>query len=246
MALWLLIIGLFAALWLALAPRTQKARESLALRLPFVGGANTQRETFRLALNDAVAARGATLNETTSKDFSSWLDSLSNKQLDTLMRQVAETCRRADVDLNWLLDYRAQGEMQNALQDTVLLAALAMYRAQALEPFARLEAYRRNPNARGNRKFGQQVFAKLVAARGMTIPANLMLAPEKERREYASQMIEQAAQENQDEVVAVVRETMGTKNRKGAASGAVPDMTSSTMSMENETSVMSSAANLTA
>lgn len=236
MGLWLLIIGLFAALWFALAPRTQKTRESLALRLPFVGGADPQRETFRLALNDAAAARGATLNETTSKDFSSWLDGLSNKQLDTLMRQVAETCRRAGVNLNWLLDNRAQGEMQYALQDTVLLAALAMYRAHTLEPFARLEAYRQNPNARGNRKFGQQVFGKLVAAQAVTIPANLMLAPEKERREYANQMIEQAAQENQDEVVGVVRETMGAKNRKSATSSP----TSNTVNMPDETPSLSS------
>jgi hypothetical protein len=236
MALWLLIIGLFAALWFALAPRTQKTRESLALRMPFVGAGRTQREKFKLALNDAAAARGATLNGATASDFSAWLDSLSNKQLDRLMRQVAAACRRADVNLNWLLDNRAQGEMQNALQDTVLLAALAMYRAHAVEPFARLEAYRQNPNARGNRKFGQQVFAKLVASQSITIPANLMLASEKERRAYANQMIEQAAQENQDAVIAVVRETMGAKNEKGAANGAAAKMEPT----ENETKALTS------
>ncbi len=218
MTLWLLIIGLLAALWFILAPRTQKTREQLALRLPFLPAGTSQREKFKLALNDATAARGKALNA--PHDFSAWLNGLNNRDLDTLMRQVAEACTRANVNLNWLLDNRAQGEMQNALQDTVLLAAFAMYRAHALEPFARLEAYRHNPNARGNRKFGQQVFAKLVDSSSVTIPANLMLASEKERRTFAHNAIEQAAQENQDALIDVVREVVwNTKDAKGAVNG---------------------------
>jgi hypothetical protein len=213
---WLLVIGFLIALWFVLGPRTQKTRESLALRVPFLSAGTTQREKFKLALNDAISARGAALN--TPQDFSTWLNSLSNKQLDELVRQVADACRRANVDLNWLLDNRAHGEMERALQDTVLLTALAMYRAHSLAPFARLEAYRQNPNARSNRKFGQQVFARLVDSQSMTIPANLMLAPEKERRTFAHAAIEQAAQENQDALIAIVRETMGTKNGNGKPS----------------------------
>lgn len=213
MELWLLVIPLLTVIWFVVLPRTEKKREDLALRVSFLPTGASQREKFKLALDDAISARGTALN--LPSDFSIWLHSLNNKQTDELLHQVAETCQRANVDLNWLLAARAQGEMARALQDTVLNAALAMYRAHALEPFARLESYRQNPNARGNQKFGQQVFAKLVDASSMTIPANLMLASEKERRTFAHAAIEQAAQENQDALIAIVRDVMNGKN--GAA-----------------------------
>lgn len=205
MYLWLIVIVFLAVLWFALAPRNQKTRESLALRLPFIPTGNSLREQFRLALNDAVAARGAALH--VPGGFSAWLNNLNNKQQDQLLHQVEDACTNAKIDLEWLLENRAQGEMQRALQDTVVLAALTMYHAQALEPFARLEAYRQNPNARGNQKFGQQLFAKLVDTNNVTIPPNLMLATEQERRTFAHETIEQAAQDNQDGLVALVRET---------------------------------------
>lgn len=211
MSLWLLVIVFLAVLWFALAPRNQKTRESLATRMPFRSLGNSQRSQFRIALNDAVAARGAALS--VPGGFAAWLNNLNDKELDQLRSQVQDACLNAKIDLDWLLDNRAQGEMLRALQDTVVLAAVTMYHAQQLEPFARLEAYRQNPDGRGNQKFGQQVFAKLVDTNNVTIPPNLMLAPEKERRTFAHETIEQAAQDDQDGLIAIVREIMHGKTK---------------------------------
>lgn len=226
MELWLLVIALLAVLWFVVLPRAEKRREDLALRVSFLPTGASTREKFKLALDDAISARGTVLN--IPQDFSAWLRGLNNKQTDELLHQVAETCQRANVDLNWLLEARAQGEMARALQDTVLSAALAMYRAHTLEPFARLESYRQNPNGRGNQKFGQQVFARLVDSQSMTIPANLMLASEKERRTFAHAAIEQAAQENQDALIAIVRDVMNGNNGKVKAKSETKAITSNT------------------
>lgn len=205
MYLWLIVIAILVVLWFAMSPRGQRTRQSLALRTPFMPTSNSLREQFRLALNNAVAARGAALN--VPNDFSSWLNNLDNKQVDELIHQVEDACGNGKVELEWLLENRAQGDMLRALQDTVVLAAVTQYHARELEPFARLEAYRKNPDARGNQKFGQQVFAKLVSTHNVTIPPNLMLADEKERRAYAHDTIEQSAQNDQDDLINIVRET---------------------------------------
>ncbi len=211
MTIWLVLIAALALLWFALSPRTARTRSSLRSRIPFLQSNGEARQSFKFALRDALNARGSQTPESarTLQQFSAWLDKLSDKETTALQMQIADTCRRANVDLDWLLTGRAQGETHSTLQDTVLLAALTAWRARALEAFAQLEAYRRNPTARGNRKFGQQLFAKLVETRDIVIPASMMLAPEKERQQYAHQMIEQEAQENQDGVIAAVRAIKG-------------------------------------
>jgi hypothetical protein len=223
MTLWLLVIGFLALLWFALAPRTQKTRTALAARLPFLPRGNERRERFKSALNAALVARGETLHA--PRAFAGWLDSLNKRELDALDGQVADICKRAHMDLNWLLDYQARGEMEHAVQDTALLAALTVYRAQALEPFARLRSYRQNPDARANRKFGQELFARLVDSGNVTAPANLVLAPEQERRTYAHAAIERAAQQDPDALIAMVRDTMGSRGRGGEVRPASTSLT---------------------
>lgn len=171
MTFWLLVLlGLFV-LWLALAPRTGaraiSTRRWLARHIPFIHRANTaQRGQFKQIMMDAALARGAAVGTESSadlKEFAGWLDSLNDKALSNLYKQANAQARQLNLDINWLLDGRAQGKVRQALTDTLLLYTLSIWRARAASPFARLEEYLANPDARGNRQFAQQVYAKLVA-----------------------------------------------------------------------------------
>jgi hypothetical protein len=236
MLFWLIIIAVLIGLWFLLAPRmgwsAQRTRNTLGSRLPFLRGSTNKRREFKAAVQDAVVARGAALGaERTAslQEFSAWLNALSDKELKELSQQVNDACRRAEVNPDWLFEGRAHGEMERSLQDTLLLSSLAMWRARSLEPFARLEAYRQNPHARGNREFGQQVFARLVETQNIALPASLVLAPEKERSEFADEAIEKASQENQDAVIAIVREVIAEPgNGKKPAPASVPQPTTPT------------------
>jgi hypothetical protein len=182
------------------------------------------REKFKLALGDAITARGAASGESggTLTNFSAWLNGLPDKELDKVVSEVDDDCRHAQIELDWLLDGRAKGEMRTALQDTVLLSAMTVWRGRTVEPFVRLEDYLAKPNARHNRKFGQDVFARLVNAGRIVIPAELLVGAENERHKFAFESISNLAQQDQDAVIAVVRETLGDTTTASTQTTAPP------------------------
>jgi hypothetical protein len=196
----------------------QNLRGSLTARLPLPRRRVASRqEQFKRSVNVAAANPEGGLtadNVTALKEFATWLDGLSDQERQAFVDQVAATCHRLNLDLDWLLDGRARGDMQQVLQDTVLLHSLAVWRAQALKPFARLEAYRAAPHARAHREFAQQVFARLAKQQVITISPEMMLAPAAEWRKFVPAAIEQAATENLEAVIVVVKQVMAEEAKR--------------------------------
>lgn len=211
MLLFLLVVVALFLLWIALAPRTGeralRTRQALALGLPFQKS-KTSGEPF----NDLLArAAGAPemLTRAIGPDLAemqSWFNGLTDQERKHFEKQVFDACEAAGADADWFRQAQAKGEMENALHETVLLHALAIWRARAMEPFALYKAYRAKPNARGNRALAQRVFAQLAETRTIAIPPNMLLGTDQERAAYVRQAIEQAAQENPDVVMAIFKQ----------------------------------------
>lgn len=216
MTLWLLVLlGLFL-LWLALAPRSGErvlqVRPGILSRLPFVKRApSISSERVRPIVLDAAHAAnemGGATSVAELGNFTNWLEGLSSKDLNTFAQALNRSLRQNKVNLNWINDTSAGGTTQHVLQEVILLNALGVWRAHTLAPLAQLETYLANPNARGNRVFAQKVFAKIAVSEPTILSPEMMLASEKERSKYVHAAIAQAARDNQDRVVGIVRDVM--------------------------------------
>jgi hypothetical protein len=135
------------------------------------------------ALNeDLVSAASLTAAQAEMLDgFKAWITTISDAEADVIARELAAFCAKQAVELRWLLDDNGRGDMQSALSVLVLFYGMAVRERAAARPAAALRAWEDAPFAKQNRAFGNRLYIQLVNANLISIPANLLLAPEKER-----------------------------------------------------------------
>lgn len=114
-------------------------------------------------------------------DFRNWIASLSFAEADSLAQELSVFCWKQGFNILWLLEDNVNSEMQAAFLTMIIHYSLAVRERTKSRPTAFLGAWLTAPLSRNNREFGNLLYIQLVEAGLISIPANLLLAPEKQR-----------------------------------------------------------------
>ncbi len=135
------------------------------------------------ATNEGLSST-AGFNDAQSADLSElrrWISGLTPAEQETFAQECAAFCKVERIRLSWLLNEPERGDLQQALSGLVLFYGLAVRERAGARPSIVLRTWQDAPLAKSNRDFGKQLYARLVDAGLIAIPAQLLLAPEKER-----------------------------------------------------------------
>lgn len=209
-------IALAAVLWVLLAPggaeKAEAMYDGLRGRLKFRTDTRELSNAFRQWATEASASKRAEqvgAAAASSDGFARWLSSLSDDEQDAFTRQVARFCASVGFDLGWLssADVAREPELKKAVEDTVLLYSLAVWRARRVEgevrSFLAYQAWVAKPKR--HRAFGQKLHRALVERKLITVPAELYLASEEDRAKQAFEAITALAESNRDAFNEVLR-----------------------------------------
>ena len=181
---------------------------------------------FKQWVSDAAPAKRSELYSTlpaSAEGFAIWLSGLSEKDLESFTRRVAQFCASLNFDLAWLTDAQVsrEPELKQAVEDTVLLYSLAAWRAnnvqQDVTSFLAYQAWSANPNR--HKAFGQELYQVLIQRGLVTVSPELYLAPEQERQEQATAAIRKVADEHPAAFRAALHQVAGVSNGAAAAPG---------------------------
>lgn len=135
-----------------------------------------------------------------------WLAGLSAEQAGAFARATSDFCQGLGFELAWLWDEKIDGPQKEAQAESVLHYSLATWKAHETCTQAAYAAWQAAPHKKENRAFAQKLYVKLVDAGLADAPADLLLAPEKERQAHMTSAIQSAAAENNAAVMALARE----------------------------------------
>jgi hypothetical protein len=128
----------------------------------------------------------------------SWLDELSEEDMDSFVRSLYAFCSSFNFDLDWLSDPETKNiideQLAKTIGEVIRLYGLAHWKAEEMQGgikvFENLQKWLDRPFARRYREFNQQLFTKLVAEELVAAPPiELFLAPESERETYTRDAI---------------------------------------------------------
>ncbi len=124
--------------------------------------------------------------------FKAWITAISDAEADVITVELAAFCAKQGVELRWVLDDNGKGDMQAALSALVLFYGMAVRERDAARPAAALRAWQDAPLSKHNRAFGSRLYVLLVGANLVSIPPNMLMAPEKERLAHMVESIQAA------------------------------------------------------
>jgi hypothetical protein len=129
-------------------------------------------------------------------EFSDWVANLSPADRSDLTQTLVEQCHALGFELAWLTDERIPRDLRRSLEDTVALCSLATWNARHTRPLAAYLAWDQAPERPENRAFAGALYTRLVQAGLITPPADMLLAPEKQRRAAVARAITDTASEH--------------------------------------------------
>lgn len=180
-------------------------------------------QQFKVWASEAVPAKKTQFYKSLSEEaaeFSAWLETLSDQELNAFVQKVDSFCNRLDFELNWLVDPKLNNGLKQPLEETVILYSLTTWKAREAQALARYVAWQSAPDKKQNRDFAKQLYAKLMD-RGLVSPSpNVLLASEKDRQAHMNQAIRETADTKHKEFVTIVQELaaeMATGKEKRAA-----------------------------
>ena len=150
------------------------------------------------------AARFSHSQQASLAEFRAWVVSIPDAEADGLAAELSAFCQKQGINIRWLLEDRGRADMQAALSALVLFYGLAVRERVNSQPSAALRDWESDPFSRQNRRFGGLLFARLVDANLVVVPANLLFAPEKARLAYLAGAVKSAAASNYEAVLAQV------------------------------------------
>jgi hypothetical protein len=186
------------------------------------GGFRFRSDTRELAkqikqwVADAASPKRVALSATLpaqTENFAGWLNGLTDKELEQFAAKVARYCAAVNFEIGWLNNAQVsrEPELKQAVEDAVLMSALGAWRADSVQQdvtvFLTYHAWRAKPNQ--HKEFGQELHQVLTERGLVTIPAELYLAPEKERLTQARTAICQVADKNPAAFNLVLRQLAG-------------------------------------
>jgi hypothetical protein len=182
---------------------------------------------FKQWVADAASPKRAALSNTLPaqmENFAARSSELTAAELEQFTAQVARYCAAVNFDLGWLNNAQVsrEPELKQAVEDAVLLSALSAWRAdrvqQDVRVFLTYHAWRAKPNQ--HKGFGQELHQVMIERGLVTIPAELYLAPEKERLAQARTAICQVADKNPAAFRSVLRQLAGVPESPAPVSAA--------------------------
>lgn len=191
--------------------------QGLRGRFKFRADTHELAKQFKVWVADATPQRDELYNTlpASADGFAIWLSGLADKDLERFTQRVARFCASLNFDLAWLNDPQVghKPELKKAVEDAVLLYSLAAWRAnnvqQDVTAFLAYQAWLGNPKR--HKTFGQELHQALVQQGLVTVPAELYLAPERERLAQAMTAIRHIADENPTAFNAVLRQVVGVE-----------------------------------
>ena len=141
-------------------------------------------------------------------DFAVWLGGLSIADLDQFAQRVARQCATVNFDPGWLYDSQVGNDphFRQAVEDAVMAYSLGTWYAngaqQDLRVFLEYRAWLGNPSR--HQDFGQVLTQVMIEQGLIAMPADLYLASEKERNDYAVSAVSKVLTEKPAEFYAAL------------------------------------------
>jgi hypothetical protein len=163
--------------------------------MEWMGQAELERRTVLYKSLPADAAESA-----------AWLQGLADQDLGDFVQELSAFCKGRGFELDWLADPKVTGEMKRAVEETVGLYCLAVWKGRDVRPFAAYRAWLADPVKKENQSFAQRLYSRLIAA-GFAAPSpDLWWAPEQERQAHVAKAMESAAAQDPKVFVSLLRD----------------------------------------
>lgn len=136
-------------------------------------------------------------------DLKRWSAGLSADDLKAISQEAAYFCTSQNFDFSWLGSAelgKSDAALKNSMIDALVLFSLAKYKTWQLrgnvDVVAVYEAWLQDPGKGRNLSLSQKIFAKMVDERKVQASPELLLAPEKERREFVIKTVKEYSENN--------------------------------------------------
>ena len=128
--------------------------------------------------------------------FQSWKNKITADEQKMLYERAVDFGKIVRLNIAWLTDANVEKqnvELKQSLEEIMILNNLAWYKARLLQPqielFETYALWSKDPSQGKNLEISQKLFAKMVDERMVTASPELLLAPEKKRREFIVQSV---------------------------------------------------------
>ena len=148
--------------------------------------------------------------------FKLFIQALGPTQLEQLAKELNAFCKHENVELSWLLVEDHTGEMQKTMAAMVMFFGLAARQRQSSIPSARLRVWQENPQERSNRAFGNLLYVRLVKDGVLTVPAELLMAPAKDRMEHQVRELMALVKNDRERLLPIVEELIAESDKNTA------------------------------
>jgi len=139
-------------------------------------------------------------------ESTAWLQALADQDLGDFVQELSAFCKARGFELDWLTDPKVTGEMKQAVEETVGLYCLAVWKGRDVQPFAAYRAWLADPGKKENQQFARRLYSRLIAA-GFAAPSpDLWWAPEQERQAHVAKAMEAAAAHDPKIFVSLLRD----------------------------------------
>ena len=149
-------------------------------------------------LDENGAKRLDAINLRESMDsLNQWFNDESNVENQRLFfEKIAQFSKDNRIKLQWIINdgfFAQQDEIKQAMQGVLLLQSIVWHKLNTIQPELEVlqsyEIWKSDPFKGKNLEISQKMFAKMIDERMVTASPELLLAPEKKRREYVVQSV---------------------------------------------------------
>lgn len=182
---------------------TQSSRE-FANRLGLGRGIPNAEDYRQWIASEEATGRAASLGLTAAwEELKRWSGSLSAEDLKSVAQEAAYFCTSQNFDFTWLGSAelaKSDAALKNNMVDALVLFSLAKFKTWQLrgnvDAVEVYETWLQDPAKGKNLTLSQKVFAKMVDDRKVQASPELLLAPEKERREFVIRTVKDYSEAN--------------------------------------------------
>jgi len=182
---------------------TQTSRD-FANRLGLGRGIADAEDYRHWMAGEEATGRAASLGLTAAwEELKRWSAGLSAEDLKSVSQEAAYFCTSQNFDFTWLGSAelgKSDASLKNNMIDALILFSLAKFKTWQLrgnvDAVEVYETWLQDPAKGKNLTLSQKVFAKMVDDRKVQASPELLLAPEKERREFVIQTVKDYSEAN--------------------------------------------------
>lgn len=146
------------------------------------------------------------------KAFKAWVENLAPPEAGALADGAAGFTSSLGVELTWLMEGQTDDtpELKKGMEEAVVFFCEACWKASLVQDdaaaFLLFQSWQENPDRHA--ELTQQLYAKLVRAEAVSMPPELSLAPEEERKSYVVQAIRDFAAKDRTTFNTILKDTL--------------------------------------